>query len=264
MKPFLSICGRTFPSYGIVGMIGFIFSVGVVIVLSRKYRISFSDSFYIFILGILGLFLGAKLLYLITVLPGFIREFKYIFTYKDLFVLKYFSSGMVFYGGMFGCILASFWAFRLFMKNEKKYYPILLPAYICFAGFGRIGCFLTGCCYGKETNSFLGVVFKESLVAPSGIRLIPTQLIEALFDFGLVIVFILLSKYKTIRENMLRIYLVIYAVFRFFLEYYRGDEQRGIILFFSTSQWISIIIILLIIFIYIFGNGKSEIEENID
>jgi phosphatidylglycerol:prolipoprotein diacylglycerol transferase len=115
---------------------------------------------------------------------------------------------------------------------------------------GRIGCFLTGCCYGKETHLPIGILFHHSSVAPNGVALFPTQLLEAGFE-GVMACFLVYAFYrkkalsKGLLRNPLYVYLISYAVFRFFLEFFRGDAVRGMLFGLSTSQWISLIVIMI-------------------
>lgn len=118
----------------------------------------------------------------------------------------------------------------------------VIPCCITVAhAFGRIGCFFAGCCYGKQTDSFLGVVFPER--ASLG-KVHPTQLYEAAFLFllfGVLTYLLLVKKYK----GTMAIYLIAYAVFRFLIEYLRGDDRGAFIGPFSPSQVWSIPMLLI-------------------
>jgi phosphatidylglycerol:prolipoprotein diacylglycerol transferase len=115
---------------------------------------------------------------------------------------------------------------------------------------GRIGCFSYGCCYGRDTGSFIGMLFPPQSPAGSlGVKVIPTQLIES---FTLVIIFIVLNflkKYKEFEGQIFIYYLMLYAIVRFIIEFFRGDE-RGQILFLSVSQFGSAVLIVLSIFLW--------------
>ena len=104
-------------------------------------------------------------------------------------------------------------------------------------GFGRLGCLSAGCCYGKPIEG--GIVFHNSPAAPNGVPLIPTQLIEAIFNFLLFLVLIILSGNRRIRHYLAHIYLFAYPIFRFLLNF-PGDVIRGFLWGLSTSQWISL------------------------
>ena len=109
--------------------------------------------------------------------------------------------------------------------------------------FGRIGCFLAGCCYGIPYCGYFNVVFPKNSFAPQGINLFPIQLCEAFFLI-LLSFFLLYLTLKNKSRHMVLIYLFCYSIIRFILEFLRYDSARGKVLFFSTSQWISLIILI--------------------
>ena len=150
---------------------------------------------------------------------------------------------MFFYGGLIGgCIGVIVYA-RFFKENTVKLAEAFVPAVPLFHVFGRIGCFLAGCCYGILWDGPLGVTFTKSIVAPNGISLLPIQLIEAGAN---VITFVILLVFKGKLKKPLQnfgLYLVIYSIERFVFEFFRGDLARGAFLNVSTSQWISLILL---------------------
>ena len=143
--------------------------------------------------------------------------------------------GMTFYGGLFGGVLAFFLMYFLYFKKIYGSYLqrvfIIAPACITLAHtFGRIGCFLEGCCYGKPTDAWFGIKF-----VTTSTKVIPTQLFEAIFLAILTIIFIFLS-FKDFKYSLV-IYCVSYSIFRFIIEFYRGDPRGGFFLSLSPSQW---------------------------
>ena len=101
-----------------------------------------------FLWGVLGAMLGAKLLYLLPLLPQLAADLPLLCTAPHSFMAKYLSGGFVFYGGLLGG-LAGTW---LFCKQRRLSFDTLgrdlVPALPLFHAFGRVGCFLAGCCYG--------------------------------------------------------------------------------------------------------------------
>ncbi len=247
MKSNISFGDRTYPVYGFVVFIGLILSFVELFILSKKYKKNFDDIIYVYVFGMLGLLVGSKILYLFTVFPQLLNDIKQKSISGELLVNNYLSAGFVYYGGMIGCLFGVYIAYKLYKLEPIEYDKILIPSYLCFACFGRIGCLFAGCCHGIATNSRFSVVYKDSLIAPHNTPLVPVQLYEALFDFIIMIVFIVLSGRESIKKYMLSIFLISYSVFRFLLEFFRGDEIRGRILFFSISQWISLIILLIVL-----------------
>ena len=258
MKPEIIIFGKILPSYGVTGVIGFLAGMLLVFILSKKLGGIFDSAVCIYLMGMLGAMGGSKLLYLLINIRSLIHDLPYAFEYKEAFLNKYVRGGLVFYGGMLGAILGVVIFIKMFKVDFNLYRNIVMPGLILFAAFGRVGCFLTGCCYGRETDSAIGVVFRNAAIADHPVKLIPTQLIEAVFDLLLVALFIYLGKNKKFNNYLTRIYLVLYAVFRFILEFYRGDSARGFVLGLSSSQWISIIIVLCVVIATHFFCGKNR------
>ena len=133
----------------------------------------------------------------------------------------------------------------------------IAPACITIAhGFGRVGCFMAGCCYGIETDSWLGVQFPHLAHA-----VYPTQLFEALFLFALsAILFYIAIKKRS--AYTLPLYLLSYGIFRFCLEFLRGDNRGELLSSLSPSQWFSIIAIIsaILVFFIIKNSHKLKIK----
>ena len=252
MFPYVTIAGRGFPSYGIAAVAGFLLGLIILILTGRgkkKERTDplrerwWRDAADCYLIGVAGALIGGKLCYLLVMLPQILRDIAAGYPFSWFFE-RYLTSGMVFYGGLFGAILFSFLTAKYLGVSFRALYPLLVPSLTIVAGFGRIGCFLTGCCYGVETTGPIYVVFHHSIHAPNEVPLFPTQLFEAGFDFFLF--FLLRSLSRTRHwDKLLSLYLFLYAVFRFILEFFRGDEIRGRF-FLSTSQWISIAILFVL------------------
>lgn len=158
---------------------------------------------------------------------------------------------MTFYGGLVGGALTFIALYFFYVKKKYPYANIMdlliiSPAAITLAhGFGRIGCFAAGCCYGIETDSWLGVQFPHHDHA-----VYPTQLFEAIFLFILAGVLF----YFAVKKNnpyTMPIYLISYGIWRFLIEFIRGDDRGAFFLLLSPSQWFSILAILGAIVLFI-------------
>ena len=117
---------------------------------------------------------------------------------------------------------------------------LILPSVALAQGFGRIGCLLAGCCYGKETSDAFSITFHTSAFAPNGVALVPTQIYSSILDFlhyGLLL--LILRSQKKDGETAAA-YLIFYSAGRFVLEFFRGDLARGSVGVLSTSQFISV------------------------
>jgi 5,10-methenyltetrahydrofolate synthetase len=107
---------------------------------------------------------------------------------------------------------------------------------------GRLGCFLAGCCYGKETESRFSLVFSHSSFAPNHVRLLPTQLLASAGDFAIMAALLLYARRKPQAGRVVGLYIVLYAVGRFVLEFWRGD-YRGNVGPLSSSQFIALVLL---------------------
>lgn len=149
--------------------------------------------------------------------------------------------GFVWYGGLIGGIAGALILIRVCRLDLDVYACSIVPCIPLGHAFGRLGCLLAGCCYGLPYEGPLAV---RSAQAGLSQTLFPIQAVEALCDF---ILFAILSVYTRKPRNgllILGIYLILYSIARFVIEFFRGDTVRGIWLGFSTSQWIAVFLIL--------------------
>ncbi|MBQ3589192.1 MAG: prolipoprotein diacylglyceryl transferase [Clostridia bacterium] len=153
-----------------------------------------------------------------------------------------FGEGLTFIGGLIGGVgfflIVYFIVRRKFNDTLLKVMPIVGSCVTVAHGFGRIGCFIAGCCYGKPTCSDYGCYF-DTLE-----RVHPTQLYEAIFLFVLFAVLTFLAFKYEFQYNM-GIYLIAYGIFRFVNEFFRGDDRGQFVKGVSPSQFWSIIMVLL-------------------
>lgn len=220
----------TLHMYGLMIAIGFI-SAYVLSVKRGKKRGLQEDVFDgILIRAIIGGLLGTRLLYYIVELPSII---------KDPSILWDFSHGFVVYGGVIGGVLINVFYCKKKKVNFWEYFDIVMPSVAFAQGFGRIGCFCAGCCYGKRTDEWYGITFHGSRFAPNGVSLIPTQLLSSAGDFLICGLLILYSKKNPKKGRVGAGYLILYGIGRFLIEFLRNDH-RGTVGDLSTSQFISI------------------------
>ena len=249
MHPFLFTIGSfKLPMYGLMIAIGYIAAVYYLLQNNKYIGLAkeklYDLVFYIILSGILG----GKLFYTFTYWDSFGNSF----SSKLLYVFKTFQYGFVFYGGL----ILSFFVFMLYTKKQNiprlPTLDIFAPALALAHMFGRIGCFFAGCCYGKQTSSFLGVIFSDpNGEIPAnllGIPLHPVQLYEA---FGNLVIFIFLNILlsKKIKQNKLHgtvffIYMIFYGLLRFLLEFLRADNRGNGFFGLSPAQTISLLLVI--------------------
>jgi phosphatidylglycerol---prolipoprotein diacylglyceryl transferase len=171
--------------------------------------------------------------------------------------------GFVFYGSFLLAIPTMLWFFR---KNKLDPYRMLdiMAITTCLVHmFGRIGCFMAGCCHGTPTGSVFGVTYSDPACSadPLNTPLHPTQLYEAIF-IGLVMIYLLyLRDRKKFNGQLFLTYLFLYGIGRFVLEYLRGDLARGFVIedVLSHSQFIALIILGVVAFVYVRWSKQNRI-----
>lgn len=240
----------TIYTYSVCIAVGLI--IGAVIFRLLSKRLKMSDKAYDFY----------SFLSILTVVVGFISAYVFQDLYnvmagkgsnivndtKNLFAGKGFkmSGGITFMGGLIGGVV--FFVLCTFLHKDKSVrdeFPLvsdIASAVILVAhGFGRIGCFFGGCCYGKVTDSPFGINYPVDGVWQ--VRY-PTQLFEALFCFIAFAVFMLLILKTEKRGYMIALYAAVYSVFRFFIEFLRDDYRGGANIGISPSQVQSLVLIV--------------------
>ncbi|MCI9199795.1 MAG: prolipoprotein diacylglyceryl transferase [Lachnospiraceae bacterium] len=247
-----SIGPFTVYGYGLMIAIGIIAAYFVGEYRAKKYGLEEEHVFNYVIWCVVGGFTGSKLLYFLT-------NIKDVLANPDIF--HHLKDGWVVYGGIIGGILSAMLYSKIKGLKFLAYFDMLIPSVALAQGFGRIGCFLAGCCFGRETDSPFGIVFHESSYAPNGVSLIPTQLISSGLDFLHFFVLILYAKRKKADGQIGGLYLILYSIGRFVLEYYRGDLIRGNVGALSTSQFISIFTVVAGIVLFVVS-GKKGGEGN--
>lgn len=241
MLPQIYIGERAIPTYGLLAGMGILLAVLYLKCRERGHASlqESADTEMAFLFGLIGTFVGAKFLSILTQLPEVIENWGLLFTHTTQFLNAYLLSGFVFYGGLYGCLLGVWLYTRRVKRPYSDFLSRMLPVVPLVHAFGRVGCFCTGCCYGIPHDT-LGVYFTASAIAPHDVPLLPVQLYEAGLEVGLFALLHWMSRKGQKGEKMLGAYLCLYGVARFLLEFLRGDAYRGFIGFLSVSQVISI------------------------
>ena len=237
MLPYFVLFGRAIPLYGVCMAAGI--ALAAVLAIFRAKRADMDENDMIVILACavgLGL-VGAKVLYL-GVTYGLKGTLTLLRTGNFAILVE---SGQVYYGGLlFGIAGAVIAAMCLRVKGENVAYAVV-PALPLGHAFGRIGCFLGGCCYGLPCDAPWGVDFSAAGIAG---RMFPIQLVEAFLNLLLAAALTAYAKKAQNRWNILIAYMGAYGILRFSLEFFRGDLARGMGGGLSTSQWISLTLML--------------------
>ena len=231
MMPVLHVFGRDFSSYSLCCALALLSALIMSLILSKKLNVKPYKTLSLLIVCAVCGFAGAFLLYIpVTYSPrGLVTAL------RD----GTFTGGLVYYGGFILAAAGALLFCRAMRWDSGRLSAVIVPCLPLAHAIGRVGCFLAGCCYGRASDGFLSVMLPDL-----GIRVLPVQLFEAAGE--LVIFVILLMTLK--KTGALKRYILLYAPLRFALEFLRGDAIRGGFLWFSTSQWLSLILVLSVMF----------------
>ena len=243
MHPFLITIGSFhLPTYGTLMVLGILGAIYTATRLGRTVGMNSALILDFCTWVVLVALVGAKVLMVLT-------EWSYYRANPgEIFSFSTFMAGGVFYGGFLAALFFTIWYVRVQKLAFWKLTDVLAPAVALGHSVGRLGCFSAGCEYGKPTTAPWGVVFTSTFAhevagVPLGVRLHPTQLYESMANLAIFGLLIWYFPKKKRDGNVFLAYLGLYAVARFFLEFLRGDEDRGFVFhhLLSTSQFIAIL-----------------------
>ena len=227
-----SIGPLTVYGYGAMIAIGVLAAYFTAEYRAKKYGLAYEQIFYLVIWCVLGGFACSKFLFWITEWKSVVND--------PGFLLDTLTDGFVVYGGIIGGIFVGYVFCRVKKLEFMKYFDLVMPSIALAQGFGRIGCLLAGCCYGRETEGAFAITFTDSSFAPNHVALIPTQIYSSILDFIHFGVLLWIAKHKKADGQVAACYLIFYSIGRFILEFFRGDLERGSVGVLSTSQFIGI------------------------
>jgi phosphatidylglycerol:prolipoprotein diacylglycerol transferase len=201
--------------YGILAAAGFLVAFGTASRRAPRVGISGEDVFNLAPWIIVGAVVGARLLYVISYWD---KEF----AGRPLIEIFKIRSGLVYYGGLIGASLGTI----IFCRKSKvplwRMADVMAPSIALGHAFGRVGCFMTGCCYGRPTDLPWAVHFpKEHWTHGIGVH--PTQLYESSLNLLFYIFLAWLFRRRKFEGQIFAIYLIGYSFIRGFVEFFRGD-----------------------------------------
>ncbi|MBM3311337.1 MAG: prolipoprotein diacylglyceryl transferase [Candidatus Aminicenantes bacterium] len=222
---------------------GFMMALGVALALWFLYRQSKNQgldaprlldaAFYILIISLLG----AKLILLLG------NAGYYLKNPRELLSIA--RSGGVFQGGLAFGIAFALWYFRKHKLPTWRVGDIAAPALALGHGFGRLGCFLAGCCYGRECDLPWAISFHDEYAhnltgLPLSQGLHPVQIYEAVLNFTNFLVLYLVLRRKKFTGQVFALYIINYSVIRYFTEFFRGDHLARAYVFEGPSAFLSV------------------------
>src|SRR5215471_432985 len=240
MHPILFDSGSfTLYSYGVLLAAAYLLGLQFALVRARSRGLDRQRVMDLGIWIIVSALAGAKLLLLAT---GFRH-----YTDSPRGLLDLARSAGVFYGGLIGAVAVAFVYMRWHKMPLWTTTDVFAPGIALGHAVGRLGCLMAGCCFGRPTSVPWAITFHNPAAAlnsdtPLGVPLHPTQLYEAGAELAILGALLWLErKGRPFPGRTFWGYMLLYAVSRFVIEFYRGDP-RGAIGTFSTSQFVSLIL----------------------
>lgn len=248
--------GLTVHGYGLMVAIGFLAALAWIRYQSKRVGLSpqvMTDlAFWLMIAALVG----SRIVFILV-------DWRY-YLENPLAVFQIWEGGLVFYGGLIACIFTAWYYLKKKKLNFWRVADVFMPGVALGHAFGRVGCFLAGCCYGKtcDPHAWYAVVFPphaESL-APQGIAVYPTQLIESASNFMIFLFLAWRSRKKAFDGQILLLYLITYAILRGAIELLRGDGERGFVVpgWLSTSQMLSLVLLVAALLVLLYRRGRKS------
>ncbi|HXH48358.1 MAG TPA: prolipoprotein diacylglyceryl transferase [Terriglobia bacterium] len=245
MHPILFKIGSfQLPTYGVLLATALIVALYTVVRLGRREGLDTGRLVDFSTWIIVTALLGAKVLMILTEWTFYSQNPGQIFSLATL------EAGGVFYGGFIAATVFAVWYVRNYKLPFWKVFDVYAPAIALGQSIGRLGCFSAGCDYGVPSNSFWAVTFSSEFShqmtgVPLGVPLFPWQIVDSVTLLCLFGILIWRYKHKRRDGEIFLLYIVLYAVARFSLEFLRGDADRGFVFnhLLSTSQFIALLML---------------------
>jgi phosphatidylglycerol:prolipoprotein diacylglycerol transferase len=227
-------------SYGVLLALAYLAGLQLAVVRARHAGVDPARIMDLGIYLIIAALVGAKLMLVIV-------DFNY-FRVQPRELLSLVRAGGVFYGGLLAAFATGAWLVGRYKLPLWTTADLIAPGIALGHVIGRFGCLLAGCCYGKPTSVAWAITFTDPVASynvgtPLNMPLHPTQLYDAGAELIILAVLLITERRgKRFGGRTFWLYMLLYAISRFIIEFYRGDE-RGMIAGLSTSQFVSIVLI---------------------
>jgi phosphatidylglycerol---prolipoprotein diacylglyceryl transferase len=232
------------PTYGVLLATALIAALYTVVRLGRREGMDTGRLVDFSTWIIVTALLGAKVLMILTEWT-FYREHP-----GQIFSVATLEAGGVFYGGFIAATFFAVWYIRTYKLPFWKVFDIYAPAIALGQSIGRLGCFSAGCDYGVPSHSFWAITFSSEFShqmtgVPLGIPLFPWQIVASITLLCIFGILLWRYKHKSRDGEIFLLYILLYAVARFSLEFLRGDPDRGFVFnhLLSTSQFIALLVL---------------------
>lgn len=241
--PFLTIY-----TWGVMAALGFGVAILYFLTSTKRYNLPRYLMLNLVVGIVIFSIVGARLFYILIHLNYYILY--------PIEIFKSWKGGEVFYGGLFFALTFSIFYIKTHNLSLKRIADCAAPGIAFGFSIGRIGCFLNGCCYGIPFS--FGFVFPPDSPAgeifPNQI-IFPTQLLSSFNLFLMGLILHLFKKRGIAKYKLLPLFLILYSVHRFFIEFLRGDTYP---IFFNLTLF-QIVSIILAVFSLIWWRIATDL-----
>lgn len=245
MHPILFKIGSfTLPTYGVLLAAALVVAIYTAVRLGRREGLDPGRVLDFSTWLIVSALLGAKVLLILTQWSFYREHPGEILSFGTL------EAGGVFYGGFIAATVFAVWYIRSYNLPFWRVFDVFAPAIAIGQSVGRLGCLSAGCGFGVPSHSFWAITFTsqfshETTGVPLGIPLFPWQIVASITMLCIFGILLWRFKHKSRDGEIFLLYLVLYAVARFSLEFLRGDRIRGFVFngALSTSQFIALLML---------------------
>ena len=272
-------------TYGALIVIGIFFGMLVIARLARSRGVATDFFFDLLFVVIVSGFLGARLTFILQNFGQFLRE---------PLAMLFSRQGFVFQGGLIAAVIGAIVLVRRRGLHPVEIADIIAPGLVLGHAFGRVGCFLAGCCHGDVCLPGGGSPFEPIAVrypavldssgrldpmfnfayfgqvergllqpgAPETLPMVPVQLLETAGNVAICLLLLLLWRRRRFSGQIAGAYLLLYSVLRYVLEFWRGDLERGVWPLFgnltiSNGQIISLVTLAAGIALLLWRRGRG-------
>lgn len=240
MYPFITILNKNISTYGILMLTGVLLVFFLALKKVKRKNVTVDDMLIVGAFVLLFALVFANLLNILVTQPAYEIVKAVLSGRFEVF------GGLVYYGGLIGGVVGGIVGAGVAKIKLQTVETAVIPYLPIGHAIGRIGCVMAGCCNGMEYEGPFALYYPNSVSGlPSQQGYFPVQLLEAVLNI-IIAAFLIWYSHKDRKTcNVLFLYLILYSVTRFWLEFLRGDEIRGIYLGLSLSQWISVVLFIL-------------------
>ena len=231
-------------TYGVLVAAAFLAGLGIATRLGKSAGLNTEAVTNLGVYCALAAIVGAKVMMFLVDVPYYAEH------PGELLSLSTLQAGGVFYGGLIAALGLGVWYMHRTRLPALCTADVFAPGIALGHGIGRLGCFSAGCCWGVECHlpwavTFTNPVANQLVGVPLRVPLHPTQLYESFAEFFIFGILLWRFGKPHYTGTVISLYLVLYSVARFVVEFFRFHEQGnlwGTPL--DTSQWISLALCL--------------------